>query len=151
MRKGSISASLYRLIYCSRNAIGMELPPEEGPSRLAAEIAAILASARRANAANGVTGALLSTASGFAQVLEGPRDIVEKTLERIGADRRHSDVTVLSFTPTERRCFPDWPMGFCGPATENGNDPLAALLSTGSDVLRLMEKVARQEEQWTAA
>jgi hypothetical protein len=161
MRKGSISGSLYRLIYCSRNVIAKDLPPEEAAENLAAEIRAIVATAKPANTANGVTGALLFTASGFAQVLEGPRDIVEKTFERIGADCRHSDVTVLSFTPTERRCFPDWPMGFCGPVTDNGNDPLSGLLSdvaagrprvtTGSDVLRLMEKVVRQEEQWTAA
>lgn len=159
-KRTSQSGTLYRLIYCSRNVIAQALPEAD----LNSEIRAILETARRNNKAVNMTGALLFTASGFAQVLEGPRDVVERTFERISGDPRHGDVMVLSFTPTERRCFPNWSMGFCG--TVQADDPLAHLLAdpavsgpplvtpratTGSDVLRLMERVVRREEEWAAA
>jgi hypothetical protein len=157
IRKTKASGSVYRLIYCSRNVISQAIPGAD----VSEQIAAILATARRCNKADNVTGALLFTASGFAQVLEGPRDIVERTFERISADPRHADVTILTFTPTERRSFPDWPMGFSGRPASNAADPLAHLLAdatsagpratTGSDVLRLLEKVVQREDEWVPA
>jgi hypothetical protein len=151
-RRVSSPATLYRLIYRSRNNI-----PEAGVVR---EIRSILTSSRRNNMSNNVTGALLFTASGFAQVLEGPRDVVELTFERIGSDSRHADVMVLSFIPTERRYFPQWSMAFCGqgalpdPLAEQGEgiSRFAGLnAATGSDVLRLLEKVIQREDEWIAA
>jgi hypothetical protein len=128
---------------------------------MADEIREILDIARNRNKIENVTGALLFTASGFAQVLEGPREVVEQTFERISADSRHTDVVVLSFTPTERRSFPDWSMGFLGQPAPIAADPLSHLLAdatqpgpratTGSDVLRLLEKLVRQEDEWIAA
>jgi len=157
MKKTNVSGSLYRLIYCSRNVI-LQASPD---AAMEAAIGAILSAARPHNKANNVTGALLSTASGFAQVLEGPREVVERTFDRISADPRHADVTVLSFTPTERRSFPDWPMGFSRQMLPDAADPLAPLLgdaaspgpraTTGSDVLRLLEKVVQREDEWVAA
>jgi hypothetical protein len=154
LKKASTSGSLYRLIYCSRN-VGV---PDSGTEQ---EIRAILAIARRCNKADNVTGALLFTATGFAQVLEGPREVVERTFERINVDPRHADVTMLSFTPTERRSFPDWPLGFCGQTSLGAADPLEHVLAdtmfagpratTGSDVLRLLEKVVQREDEWIAA
>jgi hypothetical protein len=68
---------------------------------------------------------------------------------------------VLSFTPTECRSFPDWSMGFSGQTSPDSADPLRHLLAdatfagpratTGSDVLRLLERVVQQEEEWIAA
>lgn len=157
MKKTNMAGVLYRLIYCSRNVILQALPD----AAMEEAIGAIVATARRTNKANNVTGALLFTGSGFAQVLEGPREIVESTFERISADPRHADVTVLSFTPTERRCFPDWPMGFSGHVAADEDDPLAPLLgdasssrprvTTGSDILRLLEKTVQREEAEVAA
>lgn len=69
MKKTNMSGSLYRLIYCSRNVIPQAMPQ----AVLEDEIKAILATARRRNKADNVTGALLFTVSGFAQVLEGMR------------------------------------------------------------------------------
>jgi hypothetical protein len=156
-----MSGSLYRLIYCSRNIIAQVVPDAATPDGLEREVRAILTTARRLNAADNVTGALLFTTSGFAQVLEGPRDVVERTFERIGFDPRHTDVTILSFTPTERRSFPDWSMGFCSQAAQGAADPLAHFLAdasfagpratTGSDVLRMLESVVRREEDWVVA
>jgi hypothetical protein len=156
-KKTNMSGTLYRLIYCSRNVLGRRSPAVG----MEQEIRAILGSARRCNKEDNVTGALLFTASGFAQVLEGPREVVERTFERISADPRHADVTVLCFTPTERRRFPDWSMGFSGQPSPGADDPLAHLLedatftgpraTTGSDVLRLLEKVVQREDEWVAA
>lgn len=156
-RKAGGSGSLYRLIYCSRNVIAQLLPGID----VEPVIRGILGAARERNKADNVTGALLFTDAGFAQVLEGPREVVERTFERINADPRHAHVTVLSFTPTERRSFPDWPMGFSGQASLDAADPLERLLTdatyagpratTGSDVLRLLERLVQREEEWVAA
>jgi hypothetical protein len=161
MKKGIPSGSLYRLIYCSRSRIAAGASPADGPAAIEAELRSILTTCRRRNQADEITGALMFTASGFAQVLEGYREVVERTFERIGADPRHSDVTVLSFTPTEKRCFPDRAMGFCGQDATATPDPLAGLwpeegasgprVTTGGDVLRLLEKSAQHEEQWMTA
>jgi hypothetical protein len=155
-----MSGPLYRLLYCSRNVIAHAVPAGT-PVDMEHELRAILASARRHNQANHITGALLLTASGFAQVLEGHREPVERTFERIGADPRHADVSVLAFTPIERRGFPNWPMAFCGDFRPGKPDPLARLLSdaqvtgeratTGGDLLRLLEKLVRREDEWMTA
>jgi hypothetical protein len=161
IRKATTPASLYRLIYRSREVIAQVVPGTATEAGLQRELRAIVSAARWRNAADNVTGALLFTEAGFAQVLEGPRDIVERTFDRIAADQRHADVTVLSFTPTQRRSFPDWPMGFCGQAALVSADPSGHLsasfasstprVTTGSDVLRLLERVIQQEEVWIGA
>jgi hypothetical protein len=156
MRKATTSVSLYRLIYRSRDVIAQAVPDALTDEGLQRELRAIVGSARWHNKADNVTGALMYTDAGFAQVLEGPREVVERTFERIVADRRHADVTVLSFTPTQRRSFPDWPLAFRGQSTLGSVDPLGSLtdsaifigprVTTGSDVLRLLERVVQQED-----
>lgn len=155
-----MSGALYRLLYCSRNMIALNTAAGRKVD-VEHELRNILVKARERNRADNVTGALLFTASGFAQVLEGQRDVVERTFERIGGDPRHADVTVLAFTPTDRRSFPDWSMGFSGQIKPGVADPLAHLLSdatfsgeratTGSDLLRLLEKVVQREDEWITA
>jgi len=152
-----MSRPLYRLIYCSRNVIAEDLTLDRDHS-IKGEIRAILSIARQRNEADNLTGALLYTASGFAQVLEGDRDVVERTFERISRDPRHADVTALSFTPTERRSFPDWSMAFSGQPDPAKADPLAGLLSdatfagqratTAGDVLHLLEALVQREDEW---
>jgi hypothetical protein len=98
MRHDNRSESLYRLTYCSRNTIETHISDAD----IEGELRGILATARRCNKENDITGALLFTASGFAQVLEGPRDVVERTFERISTDPRHADVRTIR----SRRCWP---------------------------------------------
>jgi hypothetical protein len=57
-------------------------------------------------------GTLLFNRGCFAQVLEGPREAVERTFERIQRDPRHADVMPLEFAPVARRGFPSWSMAF---------------------------------------
>lgn len=77
-----------------------------------AEIGRILATARRVNAENDVTGLLLYSDESFLQVLEGGEAAVRATFARIRVDPRHRDVTLLADGPAERRQHPDWTMGF---------------------------------------
>jgi hypothetical protein len=122
-----MSESLYRLVYFSRTCL-------PAPSdKAAAEIRSILGASQANNGRVGVTGALMFNDDCFAQVLEGPRDAVEATFERIQQDERHGAVTLLSFDPVSSRGFPNWSMGFVGMgpdaadfadiADESGFDP----------------------------
>jgi len=77
-----------------------------------AEISRILATARRVNAENGVTGLLLYSDDAFLQVLEGEEAAVRETFGRIQADPRHAEVTVLAEGARDGRAYPDWTMGF---------------------------------------
>lgn len=75
---------------------------------------AILSVARRQNAAQRITGALLADGERFAQVIEGERGPVERLMARIADDPRHAEVTVLvrEFQVAPR--FPIWSMAFVG-------------------------------------
>jgi len=161
MRKVTTPTTLYRLIYRSREVIAQATSDGATEEGLQRELRAIVSSARWRNTTENVTGALLFTEAGFAQVLEGARETVERTFERIAADRRHADVTVLSFTPTQRRSFPDWPMAFCDRSAAGSADVLGRVaevgtfsgsrVTTGSDVLRLLERLVHQEDISTGA
>ncbi|MBP0464575.1 BLUF domain-containing protein [Roseomonas sp. PWR1] len=95
------SESLQRVIYASRATAGGELKVSE-----------ILETARRNNAALGVTGALLVSGPYFAQVLEGPPAAVEEIFERIQCDPRHERITVLEVAHPPARAFGAWTMAF---------------------------------------
>ncbi len=78
-----------------------------GPS-----LAGILLDARRCNERDGITGALICRDDLFLQMLEGPEDKVEATLNRIIKDDRHLDVRPMSRTVIANtgRLFPTWAM-----------------------------------------
>jgi hypothetical protein len=158
MRRVIKPESLYRLIYRSREATPQVAPDAVTEQALQRELRAIVSAARWRNRTDNVTGALLFSDAGFAQVLEGPREVVERTFDRIAADHRHTDVTMLSFAPTQRRSFPDWPMAFCGQSALGPADALGHLsdsralakprVTIGSDVLRMLERVVQREDVW---
>ena len=96
--------SLHRLVYVSRHR------PCGGEGAVARSLHDIVEVARRRNAAAGVTGALLHGARRFAQVLEGPRDAVLDTFERIRHDPRHDEVRRLRLERIGARAFAGWAM-----------------------------------------
>ncbi len=156
-KKTTTPVSLYRLIYRSREMITQAVPDFDTENGSERELRAIVSVARGRNKADNITGALLFTDAGFARVLEGPREVLERTFERISADPRHADVTILSFTPLPYRSFPDWPLGFCrrpslGRVVDNspGSDSPSTgpRVRTASDLLRLLEHVVQQEDEW---
>ncbi|KQP76245.1 blue light sensor protein [Methylobacterium sp. Leaf111] len=124
-------SDLYRLVYASKNLL--QVPDAEASHA----VAHILETSQRNNAEVGVTGALMFNGGAFAQVLEGPRQGVERTFERIQRDQRHGDVTVLECGPTEARGFANWSMAFVGQA-ETGQTLWSDLArESGFDLSRL--------------
>ncbi len=143
---------LYRVLYCSRNSI------PGAPEVVADHIRAILARSRHNNARDGVTGGLLFSTGCFAQVLEGPVDVVEAAFERIQCDERHSEVTVLQAGPVTARDFPDWSMGFAGTNAADGpisdkllRDTLSGRSSGGSELFSILKSVVVRETEWLAS
>jgi hypothetical protein len=70
----------------------------------------ILLQARRNNARDGLTGALVVRRDLYLQLLEGPDAAVTATFERIKRDNRHLAVKALSCEAVDVRLFPDWTM-----------------------------------------
>ena len=103
-----MAEALHRLVYYSRTRI------EGGGAALAEAVDDILKVSRRNNAEVDVTGALMFNAGCFGQVLEGRREMLESTFERIQRDPRHEDVSLLTFEPIASRSFGHWSMGFVG-------------------------------------
>lgn len=146
MRRSNTAQSLYRLIYCSRRVADRAGGADH-------ELDEMVATARRNNQISGVTGALLFTGTGFAHVMEGARDALDRVFDRISDDPRHAEVTVLSFTPTERRRFPDHPLAVISGLPSGMTDPLGGIkpdpehdrprVTTGGDILRLLETLVR--------
>jgi hypothetical protein len=76
------------------------------------EVERILASSRRNNRRDGITGFLLFNGHRFLQHLEGPPAMVQATFERISADPRHRAVVVLGRKEVDSRIFAKWAMAF---------------------------------------
>jgi len=92
---------LVRLIYASRacESISQEL------------VEAILATARRHNPPNGVTGVLCHSEDIFVQALEGGRDQINQLYARLLQDKRHKDVVLLCYEEIGVRQYSSWTMG----------------------------------------
>lgn len=63
------------------------------------------------NSRDGITGFLIFDKSTFLQILEGDADKIDATFQRISADKRHRDLTVISKRRLDQRAFQDWAMG----------------------------------------
>jgi hypothetical protein len=94
---------LYRLIYCSRSRLRAETRE--------AELRKIIEVSQRNNARNNVTGALMLVSDAFAQILEGSRKDVSRTMDVIGRDPRHDDLKILRAETAAERRFANWTMG----------------------------------------
>jgi|SRR6056297_226106 len=76
----------------------------------AALLSNILMDARRANARDDITGALIARQDLYLQLLEGPEDKVRAAYDRIARDDRHVEVTPLVDRRVTERLFPGWAM-----------------------------------------
>ena len=90
---------LHRIIYTSR-PFGFD----------SAMLNGILADARRANERDAITGALICRDDIYIQWLEGPRDAVQASVERIKRDDRHLDLKLHVSKPVPERVFGAWAM-----------------------------------------
>jgi hypothetical protein len=77
------------------------------------DLDAIVDHASRRNVRTGITGMLWWDGANFAQVLEGPHDAIERTMQRIRNDGRHGDMAVVLDRPVAGRVFGDWAMKRC--------------------------------------
>jgi Sensors of blue-light using FAD len=91
--------SLMQLIYAS-TPFGFDNPT----------LNQILSVARRNNARDDITGALICRADLYLQMLEGPRAAVTSTFQKIMADDRHLDVVLIGCGDIKTRMFPKWNM-----------------------------------------
>lgn len=77
------------------------------------ELERLLATARRRNEQNGVTGVLLHDDFSFLQVLEGAPEVLARTLARIRRDPRHTGLIVVQDVAVAERDFGAWDMASC--------------------------------------
>lgn len=76
------------------------------------DVKEMLEKARLSNARNSITGCLLYYEGEFIQYLEGNQIKVLNLLDKIKADKRHKDVTILAYGATESREFKEWEMAY---------------------------------------
>jgi Sensors of blue-light using FAD len=74
------------------------------------DLLALLGQCRPKNQRLGVTGLLVHKAGHFLQILEGERSVVEPLMATIGADPRHTEVSVLVRDEGAPRRFGQWAM-----------------------------------------
>jgi len=101
--------SVVRLAYISASLLADDPNERE-------QIADLLLTSRRNNGEAEVTSALLATDRNFVQVLEGEREAVEATYERIARDPRHKDIVLILYESIEVRRFSEWAMAYIGPS-----------------------------------
>lgn len=102
----TIEPGIVQLIYCSR------IVDPRDANRLEQDIGDIVRHAQVANAGSGITGALLTDRTSFAEVIEGPIASIEGMYSRIVDDKRHHGVELLQYVATHVRLLPLWPLAF---------------------------------------
>lgn len=122
------------LLYVSRSLLN--------PDNFSMEVDRIVATSRARNLRLRVTGGLIATIDGFAQILEGETASIDEIFGYIFRDVRHTDVTVHSYHHITRRRFEQWSLAYSGPASYVAGhlEPLLNVSSptpTGADVQRL--------------
>jgi hypothetical protein len=70
----------------------------------------IIASSKKNNPEEGVTGCLLSGSNTFLQLLEGPTDFIDALYSKISKDNRHENVATLCDENIDERLFLSWSM-----------------------------------------
>ena len=98
------------------------------PGTTGRTVETILATSRRNNNRDGITGLLVSDGTRFLQVLEGDKPAVEAAYTRIKADPRHRASVVLSSKPIVERQFGSWDMAFSGFSNGNSDAALAEMV-----------------------
>ncbi len=76
------------------------------------DIKEMLEKARVNNLRDSITGCLLYYEGEFIQYLEGNQVKVLTLFDKIKVDKRHKDVTLLTYSVTDSREFKDWEMAY---------------------------------------
>ena len=75
-----------------------------------ASLTQIIDASTKNNLETGVTGCLLSGSNSFLQLLEGPRQTIDRLYVTINADSRHKNVVMLTDEDIDERLFASWSM-----------------------------------------
>ena len=70
----------------------------------------IIASSKKNNPEQDVTGCLLSGSNSFLQLLEGPTDVIDTLYSKISRDNRHENVVTLCDEKIDEQLFLSWSM-----------------------------------------
>ncbi|WP_295650491.1 BLUF domain-containing protein [uncultured Mucilaginibacter sp.] len=76
------------------------------------ELKGLLMQSQNNNKKNNLTGMLLYCEGSFVQLLEGEKQDLEKTYEKIFEDPRHKGIIEIAQGTIDKRNFPKWSMGF---------------------------------------
>jgi len=79
----------------------------------------ILSEATSSNSKLAVTGCLIYFKGSFIQILEGSKENVLSTYDKIINDNRHHYIDLLWENDSEKRFFEKWDMGFFSPQSDN--------------------------------
>ena len=74
------------------------------------EVAALVETFQKRNAASEITGCLLVEGKCFSQILEGPAPTLRALLARLESDPRHYNLIVIEARPVTQRDFEGWSM-----------------------------------------
>ncbi|WP_433783130.1 BLUF domain-containing protein [Actinomycetospora sp. CA-101289] len=118
---------VFRLVYRSR----LDIPADD----VEAEVATILAAARRKNPQLGITGALVVWEDGVVQTLEGEEGVVRGVYDTISRDPRHEQVELVETTPGVERAFTRWSIAHISDGAD-ADLPLSKQWEGGIDVSR---------------
>lgn len=88
------------------------------------ELDSILATSRRNNERDGITGMLVYCDGNFMQAVEGDAAKIDELQGRLANDLRHHQITIIARYPVEERQFPDWSMGYRR-ISDAGSDEIA--------------------------
>lgn len=123
-----IHVSSYRRIIYSSRSVGAD-------GR--ADHQAILATSRRNNGMDGISGILWIGDGQYRQLLEGPADSVGEVYERIAKDPRHTDIVVLDDRMIDSPEFGEWAMaGLPGDHPRDAAERLRLLLRNATPEIR---------------
>ena len=104
------------------------------------DIADILTSSCKNNAAKDVTGILLYHEGSILQVLEGEKEAVTGLYQKIKKDDRHKDVIQLVQGTCEERNFGEWSMGFKAVNESDWNEYEGYMKADTASLLSLIKK-----------
>ena len=76
------------------------------------DVKEMLEKARISNSRDNITGCLLYYDDEFIQYLEGNKIKVLNLFDKIKADKRHKDISILAYGITDSREFKDWEMAY---------------------------------------
>ncbi len=134
---------MFSLVYCSKAK----------PDTDASVIRSILETARNFNSKNDISGCLLYYQGEFIQYLEGKQIEILQLYDRIKADPRHREVTLLSHGEIQAREFGDWSMAFEDFTGDNDQLQFLRLLieSFVEDPVKSMEPNPSSKYFWRTA